>query len=118
MTLGARGVLALGAVAAVGLLAAWLIKNRQLFDPANPGNLAYQGTSSIVTTLSGGAAAGGEDTLGGAFARLREWLSGDEQRIQAMLQGTRLSAPDPVQERLTAAANAYGGGAAGGWYVG
>lgn len=86
--------LALGAgVAAIVLLVLW--RNRELFNPASDKNIAAQAASAGVIALTGGADSGGEDTLGGVFARIREWLSGDAARIEAMTRGAGLPQLDP-----------------------
>src|SRR2546421_493586 len=85
--LAAVGVLVLGAAAW------WVTKHRELFNPLNEKNLANQAVSSVVQNVTGGAAAGGEDSLGGIFARAREWVSGDDAKIKAMLQGAPAKSP-------------------------
>lgn len=86
-----KTVLLLGAGAAL-VVGALLFRNRELFNPLNASNLASQGASAVVADLTGGAAAGGEDSVGGLFARAREYLSGDDARIEAMKRGS------PVRE--------------------
>ena len=84
--------LGLGAVALVAVagLAFALYRNRELFNPASDKNLAHQATSSAIVALTGGAAAGGEDSLGGVFAR---WFGDRDDEIEAMKRGTP-PAPD------------------------
>lgn len=62
-------------------------------DPSNPENIFNQGANSVVGTVTGGAAAGGEDSLGGVFARFREWISGDDAKIRAMKAGAPSTGP-------------------------
>lgn len=88
VSIGLEGVVAVAAVLGVGVLALWLVKNRQLFNPADERNLANQAASSVVKAVTGGAAEGGEDSVGGVFARFREWASGDDARIRDMLKGS------------------------------
>lgn len=57
-------------------------------NPADPNNLANTAASSVVQTVTGGAAMGGEDSVGGVFARAREWLSGDDAKIKALTAGS------------------------------
>lgn len=76
----------IGAGAAAVVLAL-LYKNRGLFDPSSPSNLAYAASSGVVFDVTGGASSGGEDTLGGLAARFREWVSGDDFAIREMLRG-------------------------------
>lgn len=56
-------------------------------DPTNPENIFNEGASSIVSSVTGGAAAGGEDSIGGLAARFREWVSGDDAKIQELKKG-------------------------------
>lgn len=56
-------------------------------NPASTGNLAYGGINTVARTATGGAASGGEDTVGGVLARFREWVSGDDAAIAAMKRG-------------------------------
>jgi len=84
------GVVAFGGVA---LLAWWLYSQRYKFDPRSDKNLANQAVSSAVAELTGGAASGGEDSLGGVFARIREWVSGDDAAIEAMKAGAPARSP-------------------------
>jgi hypothetical protein len=86
------GVAAVAAIALAGV-GFWLYKNREWFNPASQNNLANQGASAAITALTGGAAAGGEDSLGGLFARAREWLSGDDAAIEAMKAGAPARSP-------------------------
>lgn len=67
-------------------------------NPVDENNLANQGVAAVVQSISGGADSGGEDSLGGVAARLREWWSGDDDKIKAMLQG---STPSPSSSNLT-----------------
>lgn len=73
------------AVVAVVGVAAYV--NRERFDITSDRNAAYSGASGIVKAITGGAAAGGEDNVGGLFAAIREWISGDDAAIEAMKQG-------------------------------
>lgn len=79
-------------VAIVGVLGWQLYSHRQeigrALNPGASGNLADRAASSIVSSATGGAAAGGEDSIGGLFARAREWLSGDDAKIEAMKRGS------------------------------
>lgn len=79
-----------GAVLAIGLIGYVLYKKAGVgaFNPGSQNNLANRGVNSIVAAVTGGAAAGGEDSLGGVFAKAREWWSGDEAKIQEMLKGS------------------------------
>jgi hypothetical protein len=72
-------------------------------NPANPDNVVNAGASSLVQTISGGAAAGGEDTVGGVLARAREFLSGDDAKIQAMLSGATPAPGTAASEPANAA---------------
>jgi hypothetical protein len=98
INLGFGGVLGLGAlalVAGLGLLV--YVKRKEIAAAVNPlssDNLAYKGASSVTEALTGGA----ETTVGGAFAQLREWLSGDDARIREMLKGTVPHALTPPSE--------------------
>ena len=56
-------------------------------DPTNPENVFNEGAGAVIVNVTGGAAAGGEDSIGGIAARLREWWSGDAARIEAMKAG-------------------------------
>lgn len=56
-------------------------------NPLSHENIFNEGAGAVVRELSGGAAAGGEDSIGGALARFREWISGDDARIREMLKG-------------------------------
>lgn len=92
LSLGFGGILGLVAVLFVGI-AAWLFySNRKKIlssiDPSSQDNLANKGVNSIVQSVTGGATAGGEDSLGGIAARVREYLSGDDAKIKALLQGS------------------------------
>jgi hypothetical protein len=73
-------LLGLFVVGAVALIATY-------FASRSVGGLVNEGINSVVKDLTGGAAAGGEDTLGGLAARFREWISGDDAKIRAMLEG-------------------------------
>lgn len=88
------GLLALVGIVGAGVLAFWLYSKYRsgLLDPASPDNVAYQGAGSIVASVTGGA----ETTVGGVFARAREWFSGDDARIRDMLKGNT-----PTQGRVT-----------------
>lgn len=88
MNLTGSGVLAVGAVVGIGALALYLYRNQEKFNPASDRNIAHQSVSAGVAALTGGAAAGGEDSLGGVFARVREWASGDSAAIEAMRAGS------------------------------
>lgn len=55
------------------------------------GDAINSGANSAVKTLTGGAASGGEDSLGGVAARVREWVSGDTAKINAMKAGSNPS---------------------------
>lgn len=88
MNLTGSGVLATGAIVAAGLVGLYLYRNRESFNPASDQNIAHQSVSAGVAAITGGAAAGGEDTLGGVFARAREWISGDDAAIEAMKAGS------------------------------
>ncbi len=93
-------------VALVVVIAGVLLARRfapQLAAAVNPldaGNVFNQGAGAVVAQVSGGAAAGGEDSVGGVFARFREWVSGDDARIREMLKGappaTKYLGADPV----------------------
>lgn len=50
----------------------------------SPLGLPARGIDKGIQTVTGGADAGGEDTLGGVAARIREWWSGDAAKIEAM----------------------------------
>lgn len=83
----ATAVLVVAALGALGVGAYWLYKNRRFFNPADEANLANQGVAAVVHNVTGGAAQGGEDSLGGVFARIREAISGDNAAIEAMKSG-------------------------------
>jgi len=87
-SVGIGAGVALVAVLAVGGALFLLYRNRERFDPTSDKNLAYSGAGAVVAALTGGAAAGGEDSLGGLAARVREWWSGDDAAIAALLQGS------------------------------
>jgi hypothetical protein len=76
-----------GAGAAAVLLFV-LYRKRELFNPADQRNVANVAAGAVVRELTGGADAGGEDSLGGVAARVREWLSGTDAKIEAMKRGT------------------------------
>ena len=91
---GGMAALGAGVVLALGLVGYVLVKKYgDKFNPANENNLANQAVSGVVKSVTGGAEAGGEDSLGGVFARIREYVSGDDARIRDMLKG---SAPAPA----------------------
>lgn len=92
MNLSGSGVLAVAALAAVGVGGYLFWKNREGFNPASANNYATQGASAIVAGITGGAAAGGEDSVGGVAARFAEWVNGTDAKIEAMKRGT-----DPVR---------------------
>jgi hypothetical protein len=104
------GVAAVAAIALAGV-GFWLYKNREWFNPASQKNLANQGASAIVSSLTGGAAAGGEDSLGGVFARFREWASGDDAKIEAMKAGAPASSPFGDQDPAPTAYDPFNVGA-------
>ena len=64
------------------------------------GAAVNDGVNSIVQDVTGGAAAGGEDTLGGVFARFREWISGDDAAIRELLKGAPAT-PPKVAENIS-----------------
>ena len=78
-------ILAGAGAAAVALIA--LYRYRDNFNPASQNNLATKAADAVVQTITGGAASGGEDSLGGLASRFREWLSGDDAKIRDMLAG-------------------------------
>jgi hypothetical protein len=82
------------ALVLVAGVAFWLYRNREWFNPASQSNLANQATSSAVQALTGGAAAGGEDSLGGLWAR---WFADRDDEIEAMKRG----APAPSEPDST-----------------
>jgi hypothetical protein len=88
MKLTGTGVLAVAALAAVGVGGYFLWKNREWFNVSSDKNLASQGASAFVEAVTGGAAAGGESSVGGLAARFREWVSGDDDKIRDMLKGS------------------------------
>lgn len=81
-----KAIVLLIAFAALAVIAVkgWSVL-KKFFSPG--GNPAARASDSIVSAVSGGAANGGEDSLGGAFARFREWVSGDSAKIDAMKKG-------------------------------
>ena len=103
--------LVLGAIGAGAALVALVVfwRNRALIDPRSDKNLAYQAAGSIVSTVTGGAAAGGEDNVGGVAARIREWWSGDDARIRDMLKGAPPA--QPAIELMTDPNNPFMNGA-------
>ena len=78
------GLVALLAVAYFGRKA--LAKAAEAVDITSDKNLASQGAGAVVQAITGGADQGGEDSVGGVFARLREWVSGDDAKIRDMLK--------------------------------
>lgn len=52
-------------------------------------NVLSNSVDKTIGTVTGGAASGGEDSLGGVFARFREWVSGDDAAIEAMKRGSK-----------------------------
>jgi hypothetical protein len=80
MRLTGTGVLALAALAAVGVLGLLMWRNPQWLNPASDKNLAYQAASDVASTI-----AGREETFGGL---LRSWFSDDDEKITAMLKGS------------------------------
>lgn len=60
---------------------------------ASPLGIPARAIDSGIEGLTGGAKSGGEDTLGGVFARAREWITGDSAAIDAMKKGAQLPAP-------------------------
>lgn len=94
----------LGAVALAVLAggAWWLYANRDKLNPASQNNVANQLSNAGVQALTGGAAAGGEDSLGGVAARFVEWLSGTDAKIEAMKRGA------PPQQLGATAVGPYG----------
>lgn len=90
MKVGLNGtaILALAALAALGVVGVVLWNNREWFTITSDKNLASRGASAFVAGVTGGAAAGGEDSVGGVAARFREWVSGDGAAIEAMKAGT------------------------------
>lgn len=61
----------------------WLYRHRDLFNPASQNNLANRGANVLVQAATGGAAAGGEDSLGGIAARVKEFFTGENASITA-----------------------------------
>ena len=94
MNLTGSGVLAAGAVVVVAVLGVLAWRNRELFNPASDRNVVNQAASGAVAAITGGAAAGGEDSVGGLAARVREWWSGDDAAIEAMKRGAPPVQPD------------------------
>lgn len=96
-SVGLGAGVALVALVAIAGLSWWLYANRDKLNPLSEANLANQAVSGTVAAVTGGAAAGGEDSLGGLFSRAREWLSGDDAAIRALKAGApQLSAaPQP-----------------------
>lgn len=103
MKIPAPFLIGAGAVAALAVAGVVLWHKRELFNPASDKNLAYQGAGGIVSSLTGGVAQGGEDTLGGYVASLYEsgallpawvrpfiWTTDD--KIEALKRG----APAPL----------------------
>jgi len=95
MKLTGSGVLALFAVfaALAGFLYFWSKRGdiASALNPASNRNLVSVAAGNVVETVTGGVAAGGEDTVGGAIARFREWISGDTAKIEAMKRGNKPS---------------------------
>jgi hypothetical protein len=91
MAITDRQLIVLGFAVSAGVIAWAWFGGRAIGDKIN------EGANSLVKGLTGGAAAGGEDTLGGVAARVREWLSGDDARIREMLKGAPpIVATNPV----------------------
>lgn len=86
------GLIAVGAVA----LAVTYFAGRGV------GGVINEGVNSLIKDLTGGAAAGGEDTLGGVLARFREWISGDDAAIREMLEGAppKPGEPEPTFDAM------------------
>ena len=101
MRLSGSGVLAVVALAGAGLLVALLWKYRERFNPASDKNLAYQGAGAVVAAATGGK----ETTVGGLLASAREWLSGDEAKIEAMKRGAPPIVKSPAKSVLAPVAN-------------
>lgn len=103
MKVGLNGtaVLALAALAAVGVVGFVLWRHPEWLNPLSDKNLAYRGAGALVAGVTGGAAAGGEDSVGGVAARVREWLTGDDAAIQAMKRGAVKSAIAPEPDGVT-----------------
>ena len=79
--------------AAIGFFYFWSKRDSiaAALNPASNRNIVSLAAGNVVETVSGGAAAGGEDTVGGVLARFREWISGDAERIEAMKRGNKPS---------------------------
>lgn len=97
-------------------LAAWLVyaKRKEIGAAVNPfdqQNIANRGTEALVQSVTGGAASGGEDSLGGIAARFREWVTGTDAAIEAMKRG---STPPTWEDQLKASGGVYADGYAGG----
>lgn len=88
MKLTGSGILALAGLIAAAIAFFFLWKNKgaivSAVDPTSDKNLAYQGASRVIDAATGGA----ETTVGGLAARVREWVSGDSAKIEAMKSGT------------------------------
>lgn len=91
MKLTGSGVLALAALIAAAIAFIYLWKKKDVIasavDPTSDKNLAYSGAGKIVSIVSGGA----EESVGGVFARFREWVSGDTAAIEKMKLGNKPS---------------------------
>jgi hypothetical protein len=102
LAIGGGAVLAVAAVAAAGY-AAWRLSKDghgavaavgDAINPLNPNNVFARGADSVASQL-----AGRDTTLGG---EIRAWVSDDDKRIQAMLNGTdapRYEAPQWSTDR-------------------
>lgn len=97
MKLTGSAILALVALAGLGFV--WMRygdKIKTALNPASDRNVVNLGASSLVIAATGGAAAGGEDSVGGVAARAREWLSGDDAKIRSMLAGPAVDRVKPT----------------------
>jgi hypothetical protein len=77
------GAVVIGAV----LLFVYRDKLAVAFDVNNPNNIASSAGNAVARAITGGTENGGEDSLGGVAARVREWLSGDDARIKELTEG-------------------------------
>lgn len=83
VSLNGTGVLAVGAVVAVGVIGYfawdWLKKNKDKFNPTSTNNFAYEGANAVFRAVSGNQV----DTIGTAAGGV--WKSDAERKVDEML---------------------------------
>lgn len=102
VNLGFGGTIAVGLLALAAGVGLYLYTKREKIvaavNPLADTNLAYKAAGAVTEAITGGQ----ESTLGGALAWLREKVSGDEARIEAMLKGAQ-----PAQASALPVPSAY-----------